>query len=157
MRSKEVLRQVVGKMFLSRLGRRRSTARRVLGRRVRGRLARIPAIWGWVKLLRIIKIGFFFDVIGWRERYPIRLLVPLIDIWRRRVKRYIRRARGEGSTQSRSLTTKVVVGLPLTSSHLMDICSNIAAHGEEGRKPVSQAGTHPTATTSTTTTTTWCV
>jgi hypothetical protein len=64
MRSKEVLRQVVGKMFLSRLGRRRSTARRVLGRRVRGRLTRIPAIWGWVKLLRIIKIGFFFDVIG---------------------------------------------------------------------------------------------
>jgi hypothetical protein len=61
MRSKEVLRQVVGKMFLSRLG--RSTARRVLGRRVRGRLARIPAIWGWVKLLRIINIGLFFDVI----------------------------------------------------------------------------------------------
>ena len=64
MRSKEVLRQVVGKVFLSRLGRRRSTARRVLGRRVRGRLTRIPAIWGWVKLLRIINISFFFDVIG---------------------------------------------------------------------------------------------
>jgi hypothetical protein len=106
MRSKEVLRQVRGKVFLSRLGQRRSTARRVLGRRIRGRLARIPVIRRRDKLLRIIKISFFFfDVISCRKRHPICLLVPLIDIWRRRrVERYIRRAGGEGSTQSGGLT-----------------------------------------------------
>jgi hypothetical protein len=106
MRSKEVVRQVRGKVFLSRLGRRRSTARRVLGRRIRGRLARIPVIRRRDKLLRIIKISFFFfDVISCRKRHPICLLVPLVDICRRRVERYIRRAGGEGSTQSGSLTT----------------------------------------------------
>ena len=106
MRSEEMLRQVGGKVFLSRLGRRRSTARRVLGRRIRGRLARIPVIRRRDKLLRIIKKSFFFfDVISCRKRHPICLLVPLVDIWRRRVERYIRRARGEGSTQSGSLTT----------------------------------------------------
>jgi hypothetical protein len=106
MRSEEVVRQVRGKVFLSRLGRRRSTARRVLGRRVRGRLARIPVIRRRDKLLRIIKISFFFfDVISCWKRHPICLLVPLVDIWRRRVERYIRRARGEGSIQSGSLTT----------------------------------------------------
>jgi hypothetical protein len=35
----------------------------------------------------------------------------------------------------------------------MDIRSNVPAHGEECRKPVGQAGTHPTATNSTMTTT----
>ena len=60
MRSEQVVRQVRGKVFLSRLGRRRSTARRVLGRRVRGRLARIPVIRRRDKLLTIIKISFFF-------------------------------------------------------------------------------------------------
>jgi hypothetical protein len=97
MRSKEVVHQVRGKVFLSRLGRRRSTARRVLGWRIRGRLARIPVIWRQDKLLRIIKISFFFfDVISCRKRHPICLLVPLVDIWRRRVERYIRRAGAKG-------------------------------------------------------------
>jgi hypothetical protein len=97
MRSEEVVRQVRSKMFLSKLGRRRSTARWVLGRRVRERLARIPVIRRRDKLLRIIKISFFFfDVISCRERHPICLLVPLVDIWRRRVERYIRRAGAKG-------------------------------------------------------------
>jgi hypothetical protein len=155
MRSKEVVRQVRGKVFLPRL---RSTARRILGRRVRGRLARIPGIRRRDKLLTIIKISFFFfffDIISCRKRHPVCLLVPLIDLRRRRMERYIRRAGGEGSTQRGSLTTKVVVSLPLTSSHLMDIRSNVPAHGEECRKPVGQASTHPPAMTSTTTTTTW--
>jgi hypothetical protein len=95
MKSEEVVRQVRGKVFLSRLGRRRSTARQVLGRRVRGRLARILVIRRRDKLLRIIKISFFFDVISCRKRHPICLLVPLVDIWRR-VERYIRRAGAKG-------------------------------------------------------------
>jgi hypothetical protein len=107
MRSKEVVRQVRDKVFLSRLGQRRSTARRILGRRVRGRLAQIPVIRRRDKLLTIIIISFFFfvDVICCRKRHPVCLLVPLVDLWRRRVERYIRRAGGEGSTQSGSLTT----------------------------------------------------
>jgi hypothetical protein len=77
MRSKEVVCQVRGKVFLSRLGRRRSTARRVLGWRVRGRLARIPVIRRRDKLLTIIIISFFFfvDVICCRKRHPVCLLV----------------------------------------------------------------------------------
>jgi hypothetical protein len=107
MMSKEVVRQVRGKVFLPRLGRGRSTARGILGWRVRGRLARIPVIRRRDKLLPIIKINFFFffDVISCRKRHPICLLVPLVDLWRRRMERYIRRAGGEGSTQSGSLTT----------------------------------------------------
>jgi hypothetical protein len=81
MRSKEVVRQVRGKVFLSRLGRGRSTARGILGRRIRGRLARIPVIQRRDKLLPIIKISFFFfDVISCRKRHPICLLVPLVDL-----------------------------------------------------------------------------
>jgi hypothetical protein len=157
MRSKEVVRQVRGKVFLPRLIRGRSTARRILGRRVRGRLARIPVIRRRDKLLTIIKISFFFffDVVCCHKRHPVCLLVPLVDLRRRRMERHIRRAGGEESTQRGSLTTKVVVRLPLTSCHLMDIRSNVPAHGEKCRKPVGQAGTHPSATTSTTTTTMW--
>jgi hypothetical protein len=93
MRSKEVVRQVRGKVFLPRL---RSTARRILGRRIRGRLARIPVIRRRDKLLTIIKISFFFffDVISCRKRHPVCLLVPLVDLQRRRMERYIRRAGG---------------------------------------------------------------
>jgi hypothetical protein len=58
MRSKEVVRQVRGKVFLPRLVRGRSTARRILRRRVRGRLARIPVIRRRDKPLTIIKISF---------------------------------------------------------------------------------------------------
>jgi hypothetical protein len=107
MRSKEVVRQVRGKVFLPRLIRGRSTARRILGRRVRGRLARIPVIRRRDKLLTIIKISFFFfvDVICSHKGHPVCLLVPLVDLRRRRMEMYIRRARGEGSTQRRSLTT----------------------------------------------------
>jgi hypothetical protein len=98
MRSKEVVRQVRGKVFLSRLGRRRSIARRVLGRRVRGRLSRIPVIRRRDKLLTIIIKSFFFfvDVVYCRKRHPVCLLVPLVDLWRRRVERYIRRAGAKG-------------------------------------------------------------
>jgi hypothetical protein len=98
MRSKEVVRQVRGKVFFPRLGRGRSTARGILGRRVRGRLARIPVIRRLDKLLPIIKISFFFffDVISCRKRHPICLLVPLVDLWRRRMERYIRRAGAKG-------------------------------------------------------------
>jgi hypothetical protein len=104
MRSKEVVRQVRGKVFLPRL---RSTARRILGRRIRGRLARIPVIRRRDKLLTIIKISFFFfvDVVCYRKRHPVCLLVPLVDLRRRRMERYIRRAGGEGSTQRGSLST----------------------------------------------------
>jgi hypothetical protein len=106
MRSKEVVRQVRGKVFLSRLVRGRSIARRILERRVRGRLARIPVIWRRDKLLTIIKISFFFgDVVCCHKRHPVCLMVPLVDLRRRRMERYIRRAGGEGSTQRGSLTT----------------------------------------------------
>jgi hypothetical protein len=95
MRSKEVVRRVRGKVFLPRL---RSTARRILGRRIRGRLARIPVIRRRDKLLTIIKISFFFDAISCHKRHPVCLLVPLVDLRRRRMERYIKRAGGEGST-----------------------------------------------------------
>jgi hypothetical protein len=76
------------------------------GRRVRGRLARIPVIRRRDKLLTVIKISFFFfDVICCHKRHPVCLLVPLVDLRRRRMERYIRRAGGEGSTQRGSLTT----------------------------------------------------
>jgi hypothetical protein len=96
MRSKEVVRQVRGKVFLPRL---RSTARRILGRRIRGRVARIPVIRRRDKLLTIIKISFFFfDVITCHKRHHVCLLVPLVDLRRRRMERYIRRAGGEGES-----------------------------------------------------------
>jgi hypothetical protein len=157
MRSKEVVCQVRGKVFFPRLIRGRSTARRILGRRVRGRLARIPVIGRRDKLFTIIKISFFFFivVVCRHKWHPVGLLVPLVDLRGRRMERHVRRAGGEGNTHRGGLTTKVVVSLPLTSCHLMDISSNVPAHGEKCRKPVDQAGTHPSATTSTTTTTTW--
>jgi hypothetical protein len=107
MRSKEVVRQVRGKVFVPRLVRGRSTARRILGRRVRGRLARIPVIRRRDKLLTIIKKSFFFfvDVVCCHKRHHVCLLVPLVDLRRRRTERYVRQVGGEGSTQRGSLTT----------------------------------------------------
>jgi hypothetical protein len=68
---------------------------------------------------------------------------------------HVRRARGKGHTHSGSLTTKIVVSLPLTPCQLMHISRNIPTHREKCHNPMGQAGTHPSATTSTTTTTTW--
>jgi hypothetical protein len=118
-------------------------------------LTRIPVIGRRDKQLTIIKISFFFFVVCCHKWHPVGLLVPLIDLWGRRMERHVRRAGGEGNTHSGSLTTKVVVSLPLTPCHLMDISSNVPAHREKCRKPMDQVGTHPSATTSTTTTTTW--
>ena len=62
-------------------------------------MARIPVIRRRDKLPTIIKISFFFfDVISCHERHLVCLLVPLVDLRRRRMERYIRRAGGEGST-----------------------------------------------------------
>jgi hypothetical protein len=71
------------------------------------------------------------------------------------MERHVRRARGKRHTHRGSLTTKIVVSLPLTPCQLMHICINIPAHRKECCNPMGQAGTHPSATTSTTTTTTW--
>jgi hypothetical protein len=81
--------------------------------------------------------------------------VPLIDLRGRRMERHVRRARGKGHTYSGSLTTKIVVSLPLTPCQLMYISREIPAYREKCRNPMGQAGTHPSATTSTTTMTTW--
>jgi hypothetical protein len=91
MRSKEVVRQVRGKVFFPRLIRGRSTARRILGRRVRGRLARIPVIRRRDKLLTFIKISFFFFVVVCcHKRHPVCLLVPLVELRGRRMERHVR-------------------------------------------------------------------
>jgi hypothetical protein len=71
------------------------------------------------------------------------------------MERHVRRARGEWHAHSGSLTTKIVISLPLTPCQLMHISRNISAHREKCRNPMGQASTHPLATTSTTTTTTW--
>jgi hypothetical protein len=85
-------------------------------------LTRIPLVGRRDKLLTIIKNFFIFFFIFWRhERHPICLLVPLIDFQRRRMKRHIRRTRGKWHTHRGSLTTKIVVSLPLLPSQLMHI------------------------------------
>jgi hypothetical protein len=156
MRSKEMLCQVRCKLFFPRLIWGRITSRRILGRRVRGGLTRIPLVGRRGKLLAIIKISFFFFfIVSGHKRHPVCLLVPLIDLRGMQMERHVRRARGERHAHSGSLTTKIVVSLPLTPCQLMHISRNIPAHREKCRNPMGQAGTHPSATTSTTTTTTW--
>ena len=107
------------------------------------------------KLLAIINIDFFIFIVCRHKRHPVGLLVPLIDLRGRRMERHIRRTRDKRHAHGGSLTTKIVVSLPLTPCHLMDISRNVAAHGEKCRKPMDQASTHPAATTLTTTTSTW--
>jgi hypothetical protein len=76
-----------------------------------------PLVGRWGKLLTIIKEFFIFFFIFWsHERHPICLLVPLIDFWWRRMKRHIRRTGSKWHTHRGSLTTKIVVSLPLPSS-----------------------------------------
>jgi hypothetical protein len=156
MRSKEMMRQVRCKVFFPRLIWGRSTSRRILGQRVRGGLTRIPLVGRRGKLLAIIKVCFFFIIIvSGHKRHPVGLLVPLIDLPGRRMERHVRRARGKGHTHSGSLTTKIIVSLPLMPCELMHISRNIPAHREKCRSPMGQASTHPSAMTLTTTTTTW--
>jgi hypothetical protein len=121
-RIKELMRQVSCKMFFPRLSWGRIAARRILGRRIRKRLTRIPLVGRRGKLLTIIKVFFIFFFILWsHERHPICLLVPLIDFWRRRMKRHIRRTGSKWHTHRGSLTTKIVVSLSLLPSQLMHI------------------------------------
>jgi hypothetical protein len=120
---------------------------------MRGGLTRIPLVGRRGKLLMIIIVFFiFFFIVSRHKRHPIGLLVPLIDFWRRRMERHVRRARGKRHTHRGSLTMKIVVSLPLTPCQLIHICRNILAHRKECCNPMGQAGTHPSATTSTTTT-----
>jgi hypothetical protein len=136
MRSKEMMRHVRCKVFFPRLIWGRSTSRRTLGRRVRGGLTRIPLVGRRGKLLAIIKVSFFFVfIVSGHKRHPVGLLVPLIDLRGRRMERHVRRARGKGHTHSGSLTTKIVVSLPLTPCQLMHICRNIPAHRKNAAIP----------------------
>jgi hypothetical protein len=85
-------------------------------------LTRIPLVGRRGKLLTIIKVFFIFFFIFWRhERHLICLLVPLIDFWRRRMERHIRQTGSKWHTHRGSLTTKIVVSLPLPPSQLMYI------------------------------------
>jgi hypothetical protein len=52
------------------------------------------------------------------------------------MERHVRRARGKGHTHGRSLTTKIVVRLPLTPCQLMYIRRDVPAHGEKCHNPV---------------------
>jgi hypothetical protein len=81
MRSKEMMRQVRCKVFFPGLIWGRSTSRRILGRRVRGGLTRIPSVGRRGKLLAIIKVCFFFFfIVSGHKRHLVGLLVPLIDL-----------------------------------------------------------------------------
>jgi hypothetical protein len=82
--------------------------------------------------------------------------MPFIHLWRRRMEGHVRRAGSKRDTQRCSLTTEIVVSLPLSPSQLMNIRRDIPAHGEESCDPMSQSCSHAATTTSTTTTTTWC-
>jgi hypothetical protein len=114
MRSKEMMHQVRCKLIFPGLIWGRIASRWILGRRVRGGLTRIPLVGRRGKLLAIIKVRFFFFIVSGHKRHPVGLLVPLIDLRGRRMERHIRRARGEWHAHSGSLTTKIVVSLPLT-------------------------------------------
>ena len=134
---------------------RNGSRTRVGRRRVGERLTQIPMVGRRGKLLAIINIDFFIFIVCRHKRHPVGLLVPLIDLRGRRMERHIRRTRDKRHAHGGSLTMKIVVSLPLTPCHLMDISRNVAAHGEKCRKPMDQASTHPATTTSTTTTSTW--
>jgi hypothetical protein len=94
-------------------------------------LTRIPMVGRRGKLLVIINIGFFFFIVCRHKWHPVGLLVPLIDLRGRRMERHVRRARDKRHAHGGSLTTKIVVSLPLTPCHLMDISRNVVAHGEK--------------------------
>jgi hypothetical protein len=116
----------------------------------------IPLVGRRDILLTIIKkfFLFFFFIFCCHEGHPISLLVPFIDLWRRRVKGHIRRARSKRHTHGRGLTTEVVVSLPLSPRQLMNIGRYVSAHRKESCNTMSQSSSHPATTTSTTTT--WC-
>jgi hypothetical protein len=121
-RTKELMRQVSCKVFFLKLSWGRIAARRIPGRRIRRELTRIPLVGRRGKLLTIIKEFFIFFFIFWsHERHPICLPVPLIDFWWRRMKRHNRRTGSKWHTHRGSLTTKIVVSLPLPPSQLMHI------------------------------------
>jgi hypothetical protein len=72
------------------------------------------------------------------------------------MKEHIRRAGNKRHTHGRGLTTEVVVSLPLSPRHLMNIIRDVPAHRKESCNAMSQPSSHPATTTSTTITTTWC-
>jgi hypothetical protein len=90
-------------------------------------------------LLPVIKKFFIFTffIFRWHERNAIGLLMAFINLWRRRMEGHVRRAGIKRDTQRCSLTTEIVVSIPLSPSQLMNIRRDIPAHGEEGCDPMS--------------------
>jgi hypothetical protein len=108
-------------------------AGRILGRRIGWGWPRIPLVGRRDILLFVIKKFFLFTffIFCWHEWNPIGLLVPFINLWRRRMEGHIKRAGSKRHTHGSGLTTKVVVSLPLSPSQLMNIWGDIPAHRKE--------------------------